>query len=126
MEEAGIRYAVVLLALGCRFALDDFGSGFGSFFYLKHLHFDGLKIDGEFVKDLPESTNDRLTLEAIVTIARGMGKEVTAEFVQNQATMDLLAGLGVGSAQGYYISEPVPVPEFAEVPSAPTGGVVTA
>ena len=111
------RLAARLGAVGCRFALDDFGSGFGSFFYLKHLHFDGLKIDGEFVKDLPESTNDRLTLEAIVTIARGMGKEVTAEFVQNEATMELLAGLGVGFAQGYHISEPVPVPEFADVPA---------
>jgi len=102
---------------GCKFALDDFGSGFGSFFYLKHLPFDGVKIDGEFVKDLPESTTDLLTMDAIVKIAHGLHKEVTAEFVQNDETLTLLRGLGVGFAQGYHIAKPAPVPEFAPLPA---------
>ncbi|MPQ98875.1 EAL domain-containing protein [Modestobacter sp. I12A-02628] len=97
---------------GCRFALDDFGSGFGSFYYLKHLHFDGVKIDGEFVKDLPESSTDLVMLDAIVGMARGLGKEVTAEFVQNDATIALLRERGVGFAQGFHIARPHPVPEF--------------
>ena len=115
--DVGRKLAQRLADAGCRFALDDFGSGFGSFFYLKHLHFDGVKIDGEFVKDLPESATDLLTLDAIVSIAHGLHKEVTAEFVQNDETLALLRGLGVGYAQGYHIAKPVPVPEFAPVPS---------
>ncbi len=67
--------------------MDDFGSGFGSLFYLKHLHFDGVKIDGEFVKHPPESTTDLVTLDAIVSVAHGLHKEVTAEFVQNDQTL---------------------------------------
>lgn len=107
------RLAHRLGQVGCRFSLDDFGSGFGSFVYLKHLPFDGVKVDGEFVKDLPESVSDRLTLEAIVSLAHGMGKEVTAEFVQNAATLELLGRLGVGFAQGFWIAEPGPVTELA-------------
>jgi EAL domain-containing protein (putative c-di-GMP-specific phosphodiesterase class I) len=110
--ELARRLASRLSDLGCRFSLDDFGSGFGSFFYLKHLHFDEVKIDGEFIKDLPASTVDRLTLEAIVTIAHGMGKRTVAEFVQNQETIALLRGLGVDFAQGYHVSEPLQIVEF--------------
>lgn len=111
--ELARRLASRLSDLGCRFALDDFGSGFGSFFYLKHLHFDEVKIDGEFVKDLPGSGVDRLTVESIVAIARGMGKKTVAEFVQNEPTIDLLRALEVDYAQGYHISKPIPIPELA-------------
>jgi diguanylate cyclase (GGDEF)-like protein/PAS domain S-box-containing protein len=112
MEQA--RHAASQLSeLGCRFSLDDFGSGFGSFYYLKHLPFHAVKIDGDFVKDLPASHEDRLTLEAIATIAHGLGKETTAEFVQNEETIELLRQLGIGYAQGYYIGRPKPVPELA-------------
>jgi EAL domain-containing protein (putative c-di-GMP-specific phosphodiesterase class I) len=93
--ELARRLASRLSDLGCKFALDDFGSGFGSFFYLKHLHFDEIKIDGEFIKHLAASTVDRLTLEAVVTIAQGMGKRIVAEYVQNEETITLLRGLGV-------------------------------
>jgi EAL domain-containing protein (putative c-di-GMP-specific phosphodiesterase class I) len=105
--------AARLSALGCRFALDDFGAGFGSFYYLKHLPFHGVKIDGDFVKDLPRSPVDRLTLEAIVTIARGLGKETTAEFVQDEETLTMLRALGVTYAQGYHVGAPREVPELA-------------
>jgi diguanylate cyclase (GGDEF)-like protein/PAS domain S-box-containing protein len=106
--------AARLSALGCSFALDDFGSGFGSFYYLKHLPFQGVKIDGEFVKDAPRSTTDRMMLEAIVTIAHGLGKETTAEFVQDDETLTLLRTLSVGFAQGYLIGQPRRVPELGD------------
>jgi diguanylate cyclase (GGDEF)-like protein/PAS domain S-box-containing protein len=97
---------------GCSFALDDFGSGFGSFYYLKHLPFHGIKIDGEFVKGFPHSTADRLTVEAIAGLAHGLGKETTAEYVQDETTLDWLRGIGIGYAQGRHISSPHAVLEL--------------
>jgi diguanylate cyclase (GGDEF)-like protein/PAS domain S-box-containing protein len=98
-----------LADLGCRFALDDFGAGFGSFYYLKHLPFDVVKIDGEFIRELLHRPADRLTVEAIVHIADGLDKPVIAEFVQDAATLALLRDLGVGYAQGYHVGRPQPV-----------------
>jgi diguanylate cyclase (GGDEF)-like protein/PAS domain S-box-containing protein len=116
--------ATRLSGLGCTFALDDFGSGFGSFYYLKHLPFQGIKIDGEFVKDLPSSRSDQLTVQAITTLARGLGKDTTAEFVQDAETVAVLRALGVGYAQGYFIGRPREVPELAGTAAlaAATGG----
>jgi len=109
--ELARQVAARLTDLGCNFSLDDFGSGFGSFFYLKHLPFQGIKIDGEFIKELPRNPTDRLTVEAIVTIAQGMGKDTTAEFVEDEQTLDLLRTLGVDYAQGYHVGRPRPVPD---------------
>ena len=75
---------------GCRFALDDFGAGFGSFYYLKHLPFDYVKIDGEFVKHATSGHIDQLVIEAVVRIARGLGKETIAEFVTNEDTKRMI------------------------------------
>jgi diguanylate cyclase (GGDEF)-like protein/PAS domain S-box-containing protein len=97
-----------LSSLGCQFALDDFGAGFGSFYYLKHLPFDVVKIDGDFIKALPRSTSDQLTVQAIVTIARGLEKRTVAEFVGNERTVHMLRGYGVDFAQGYHIGKPTP------------------
>jgi diguanylate cyclase (GGDEF)-like protein len=97
-----------LSSLGCQFALDDFGAGFGSFYYLKHLPFDVVKIDGDFIKSLPTSTSDQLTVQAIVTIARGLSKRTVAEFVGNERTVEMLQEYGVDFAQGYHIGEPAP------------------
>jgi diguanylate cyclase (GGDEF)-like protein len=97
-----------LSSLGCQFALDDFGAGFGSFYYLKHLPFDVVKIDGDFIKSLPTSTSDQLTVQAIVTIARGLRKRTVAEFVGNEETVDRLREYGVDFAQGYHIGRPAP------------------
>ena len=80
-----------LSSLGCAFALDDFGAGFGSFYYLKHLPFDVVKIDGDFIKSLPTSTSDQLTVQAIVTIARGLSKRTVAEFVGDDRTIGAAA-----------------------------------
>lgn len=95
--------------LGCRFALDDFGAGFASLFYLKHLAFDYVKIDGEFVEHLRTNEVDRLVVEAAVSIARGLGSRTVAEFVGDAATLDALRGLGVDYVQGFHVGRPLPV-----------------
>ncbi|XAY03644.1 hypothetical protein DSM112329_00464 [Paraconexibacter sp. AEG42_29] len=93
--------------LGCGLALDDFGAGFATFYYLKHLRFDFVKIDGEFIKRLPDNPTDQLVVKAVVDIARGMGADTIAEYVQDDATLDVLTRLGVGYAQGYHTGRPV-------------------
>ena len=98
-----------LRELGCRFALDDFGAGFGSFYYLKHLPFDYLKLDGEFVRNIATDVTDRLLVTAVVEIARGMGKETIAEFVGDERTVAVLRELGVDWGQGFHLGEPAPL-----------------
>jgi diguanylate cyclase (GGDEF)-like protein/PAS domain S-box-containing protein len=97
--------------LGCKIALDDFGAGFGSFYYLKYLPLDFLKIDGEFISDLPASRTDQILVEAIVTMAHGLGQQVIAEHVQDAATVDILRRVGVDHAQGYHLGRPAPITE---------------
>ncbi len=105
-----------LAALGCCFALDDFGAGFGSFYYLKHVRFDLLKIDGEFVRDCCSTTTDRLVIKAVVGIARGLGKQTVAEHVGDDATVALLRELGVTHGQGFHLGEPRPLEDFLAAP----------
>jgi EAL domain-containing protein (putative c-di-GMP-specific phosphodiesterase class I) len=93
-------------ALGCRVALDDFGVGFGSLRYAKRLPFDYLKIDGEFVRELCSSREDRLLVAAIVELARGLDRETIAEFVGDEPTLELLRELRVDYAQGFHIGQP--------------------
>jgi diguanylate cyclase (GGDEF)-like protein/PAS domain S-box-containing protein len=102
-------FAARLTELGCRFALDDFGAGFGSFYYLKHLSFDYLKIGGEYVRRCATNETDRILISAVVQIARGMGKHTIAEFVGDQATVEVLTGLGVDYGQGYFLGRPEPL-----------------
>ncbi|HEV2059443.1 MAG TPA: EAL domain-containing protein [Solirubrobacteraceae bacterium] len=101
-----------LAKLGCRFALDDFGAGFGSFYYLKHVRFDILKIDGEFVRDCCSTLTDRLVIQSVVDIARGLGKETIAEHVGDTATVALLRELGVTHGQGFHLGRPQPLERF--------------
>jgi diguanylate cyclase (GGDEF)-like protein/PAS domain S-box-containing protein len=110
IEEAR-AFAHRLHARGSRFALDDFGAGFGSFYYLKTLPFDYFKIDGDFIRDVVSSPMDQLVVDAIVGIAKGMGKKTIAEFVGDDATARLLATSGVDYAQGYHIGKPRAVSE---------------
>ena len=102
-------FAERLKALGCILALDDFGSGYGSFAYLKQLPFEVLKIDGQFVRGLTGSAEDQAVVTALVTIARALGKTTVAEFVEDDATLQLLRVLGVDQAQGYVIGRPASV-----------------
>jgi diguanylate cyclase (GGDEF)-like protein len=85
------EFAHRLAALGCRFALDDFGAAFASFYYLKHLPFDYLKIDGEFVRGCVADRTDQLVIRAVVDIARGLGKRTVAEMVGDEETLNLCA-----------------------------------
>jgi diguanylate cyclase (GGDEF)-like protein/PAS domain S-box-containing protein len=106
---AAVAFSQRLQERGCGFALDDFGAGFASFYYLKKLPFDFLKIDGDLVRGLPRSPVDRLVIDAIVTIARGLGKHTVAEFVGDQETSDLLLASGVDYAQGFHFGVPRPI-----------------
>jgi EAL domain-containing protein (putative c-di-GMP-specific phosphodiesterase class I) len=96
--------------LGCAIALDDFGAGFGSFHYLKHLPFRYLKIDGAFIRGLPGSTHDQLVVRALVGIVKEMGQQTIAEFVGDRETLRLLREYGVDYAQGFEIGRPRPLP----------------
>jgi diguanylate cyclase (GGDEF)-like protein/PAS domain S-box-containing protein len=107
--EQARHFAQSLSKLGCRFALDDFGAGYASFYYLKHLPVSYLKIDGEFVRELPRSKTDQLIVKALVEACGGLGIKTIAEFVGDQATMDQVRELGVDYAQGFLLGKPEPV-----------------
>jgi diguanylate cyclase (GGDEF)-like protein/PAS domain S-box-containing protein len=108
-------FTTELRSRGCRFALDDFGSGFGSFYYLKHLPFDYFKIDGDFIRGFADNAIDQLVVEAIVGIAKGMGKKTVAEFVTGQDMTDRLRDSGIDYAQGFHVGMPRPIAEtFAQ------------
>ncbi len=108
MDEAR-RLATRVRELGCRFALDDFGAGFGSFYYLKHFHVDLLKIDGEFVRGIANSEIDQRMVGAMVEIARGFELQTVAEFVEDAEALESIRALGVDFAQGYHLGRPEPV-----------------
>lgn len=95
--------------LGCKFSLDDFGSGKSSFAYLKKLRIDYLKIDGAFVRDIATNDVDAAMVEAIHRVGRVMGLETIAEFVENDAAVRRLRAIGVDYAQGYGIHVPQPL-----------------
>lgn len=104
--ERAHHLAQELRALGCRMALDDFGAGFASFYYLKHLEFDYLKIDGEFIRNLCATPTDQLVVQAVVTVAAGLDTSTIAEFVGDDATFELLKQLGVSYGQGFHLGRP--------------------
>jgi EAL domain-containing protein (putative c-di-GMP-specific phosphodiesterase class I) len=101
-----------LARLGSRLGLDDFGSGFASFYHLKTLPLDILKIDGEFIRNLGRDRDDQLVVRAVQDVARGMGKVVVAEHVEDEEAAERLRDLGVGHGQGYHFARPGPVDEI--------------
>jgi diguanylate cyclase (GGDEF)-like protein/PAS domain S-box-containing protein len=111
MEQAR-RFASRIRKMGCEFALDDFGAGFGSFYYLKHLSVDYLKIDGEFVRGLARSKIDQRMVKAMVEIARGLELRTIAECVETAESLQLLQEYGIDFAQGYHLGRPQPVEEI--------------
>jgi diguanylate cyclase (GGDEF)-like protein/PAS domain S-box-containing protein len=109
------RFIAELKHYGCRFALDDFGSGMSSFAYLKNLEVDYLKIDGMFVKDMVEDPIDYAMVKSINVISHVLGKQTIAEYVENDAILARLRNLGVDFAQGYGIAKPIPLSELEAI-----------
>ncbi|MBI3068637.1 MAG: EAL domain-containing protein, partial [Betaproteobacteria bacterium] len=104
-----------LKEMGCRFALDDFGAGFSSFYYLKRFEVDYLKIDGGFVRDLATDEGNRIFVKALNDVARGLSKQVIAEWVETPDVLKLLIEMGVQYGQGFLFQQPSPL----EVEAAP-------
>ncbi len=101
------RMIEALGQLGCGISLDDFGVGFASFAYLKHLNVDTIKIDGIFIRDLPNDPDNQVFVQAMVSVALGLGKSVIAEYVEDGKTLALLRQYGVDLVQGYFLDRPV-------------------
>lgn len=100
--------------LGCKFSLDDFGSGLSSFGYLKTLPVDYLKIDGMFVKNIVDEPIDLAMVKSINDVAHVMGMQSIAEYVENDSIRKLLVEIGVDFGQGYGIGKPVPLSEVLD------------
>lgn len=108
-------------SLGCRFALDDFGVGFSSFYYIKKLEFDYLKIDGSFIVELKNNPSDQVFVRAMVEISRVFGLKVIAEWVEDRETAELLREFGVRYGQGYYFGKSVPLAGQIKPAALPSG-----
>jgi EAL domain-containing protein (putative c-di-GMP-specific phosphodiesterase class I) len=115
------RFGERLAEIGCELALDDFGAGYGSFYYLKHLPFDYLKIDGEFITGCVNSVTDQLVIDAVVSLTHGLGKRTIAEFVSDDATLRYLRDHGVDLAQGFHIGRPQPLERLLAADTPPPG-----
>ncbi len=107
--DSAIRFISILKTKGCRFILDDFGSGLSSFAYLRDLQVDFLKIDGEFVQNMMEDRVKRAMVESINQIGHVMGLQTIAEWVENRQTLEALKEFGVDYAQGYWLCRPQPL-----------------
>ncbi len=106
------EFASKLRALGCRFGLDDFGTGFASFQALKYLPVDRVKISADFVGNLPRDATDQLVVNAITEVGRGLGAIVSAQGVQDEQSLAMLQAIGVDEAQGFAVGDPRPIEEL--------------
>jgi diguanylate cyclase (GGDEF)-like protein len=107
-----VHFMNALKKLGCKFSLDDFGSGLSSFTYLKNLPVDYLKIDGQFIRNVADDSIDESMVVAISQVGHAMGIETIAERVETKKVLDKLGSLGIEFAQGYYIARPTSVQSF--------------
>ena len=108
-------YITSIKQLGCRFALDDFGVGFSSFYSLKQLPVDYVKIDGSFIKSLHSNADDQVLVRSLAQAAHGFGKKTIAEFVEDPRTLKKLSEFDVDYAQGYLLGKPMPAEETFKV-----------
>ena len=117
MAEVGVTQEFIsqMKKLGCRFALDDFGAGFSSFYFLKRFDVDYLKIDGNFIRGLASDEANRLFVRALCDVARGLNKQVIAEWVENQEVLKILIEMGVLYGQGFVFGHPQPFLESGDV-----------
>ena len=106
-----LNFIRMLKDMGCRFALDDFGAGFSSFYYLKRFEVDYIKIDGSFIRDLAADESNRVFVKAVNEVARGINKQVIAEWVENPETLKLLIEMNIQYGQGYLFQQPVALEE---------------
>jgi EAL domain-containing protein (putative c-di-GMP-specific phosphodiesterase class I) len=113
--QTALSFAERQRRLGCKFALDDFGAGYGSFYYLKHLPIDYVKIDGEFVAGCATNETDRRIVGSIVGIARGLGKQTIAEHVSSPEILQVIEEEGVDFAQGFDVSQAVTFEALMEI-----------
>jgi diguanylate cyclase (GGDEF)-like protein/PAS domain S-box-containing protein/excisionase family DNA binding protein len=104
--DVAMKFIRRLKEIGCRIALDDFGSGFSSFYYLKQFDVDYLKIDGSFIRDLASDNGSRLFVKALNDVAQGLNKQVIAEWVEDAAAVDLLVRMGTQFGQGFFFHKP--------------------
>jgi EAL domain-containing protein (putative c-di-GMP-specific phosphodiesterase class I) len=104
------RFIEALRQTGCMVCLDDFGTGFSSFAYLKHLQADSVKIDGLFIRNLPQEQDNQLFVKAIVSVAKGLHKTTIAECVEDESTHAMLKEFGVDFVQGYHLEKPRSMP----------------
>jgi len=114
LESSGVDFSDVrvreflkeVTALGCQIAIDDFGSGYSNFEYLASLEVDLVKIDGSLIRDLLNNDKHQLIVRSIVYLCHSLGIKVVAEYTEEKAIVDLLAGFGVDYFQGYYFEKP--------------------
>lgn len=107
--QSAAGFLAKLKELGCLIALDDFGSGMSSYGYLTQLPVNYLKIDGSFVRNITEDSVSLAFVKSMGDIAKAMGLQTIAEFVEDIDTYHLLKGLGIDYAQGYGIAKPLPI-----------------
>ncbi len=124
--DAARRLASTLTSAGCGFSLDDFGAGYGSFVYLKHLPFSTVKIAGEFVRQADHGGSDPILIDAVVRAAHGLGMRTVAEHIDRPELVPVLRRLGVDSGQGFHLGRPEPLDDLvrrhtASDTSAPIG-----
>jgi diguanylate cyclase (GGDEF)-like protein/PAS domain S-box-containing protein len=116
-----VHFIKTLKQYGCKFALDDFGSGMSSFAYLKNLPVDFLKIDGYFVRDIISDRIDAAMVEAVIKVGQVMGIKTIAEFVENDEILHKLQSIGIDYVQGYGIAKPMSLDGLAPKPTRPKG-----
>jgi PAS domain S-box-containing protein len=113
-EQTAQAFIDGVAALGCGLALDDFGTGYGGFTYLKRFPVNYLKIDIEFVRDLPRDQASQHVVHAVVNLAKGFGQKTVAEGVEDAETLAMLQDMGVDYAQGYFLGRPAPLADTIE------------
>ncbi|SMF28877.1 PAS domain S-box-containing protein/diguanylate cyclase (GGDEF) domain-containing protein [Alteromonadaceae bacterium Bs31] len=106
------RVIAELHAIGCTFAIDDFGSGFSSFSYLKELPADYIKLDGSFIRQLHKDDVDKALVRSLIQVVQALGKKAVAEFVENEEILQILNDFGVDMVQGYHIGRPMPLEDI--------------